>query len=268
MIWVRVVVFTLFVTAQLTIVRGPREDPTDLLVLLGAVYALSFCWLGLRHLNRSYLNQAYAQIAVDLVLITWTVNRTGTIDSYFGLLYFVAIVMSSILLRRKSSYATAIAASLLYGVHLDLAYFGVLPSTGSESFPPLINLQIIVGVTIFGFCAVGFLVNTLVETLHVSDVALEESTEQVAFLQALTTCPGGSSSSIRPRRESSERTRTVSWGGRSTRPSRAWDRTSRSGTSSSRRPTGTVTRSASVSRSRRSRPGPEGRRGTSGHSTT
>jgi two-component system sensor histidine kinase PilS (NtrC family) len=187
MIWVRVVVFTLFVTAQLTIVRGPREDPTDLLVLLGAVYALSFCWLGLRHLNRSYLNQAYAQIAVDLVLITWTVNRTGTIDSYFGLLYFVAIVMSSILLRRKSSYTTAIAASLLYGVHLDLAYFGVLPSTGSESFPPLINLQIIVGVTIFGFCAVGFLVNTLVETLHVSDVALEESTEQVAFLQALTT---------------------------------------------------------------------------------
>lgn len=186
MIWVRVVVFTLFVAAQVTVVRGPREDWTDLLVLLGAVYALSFCWFGLRQLNRCYLTQAYAQIGVDLVLITWTINRTGTIDSYFGLLYFVEIVMSSILLRRKSAHMTAIAASLLYGIHLDLAYFHVIPSTGSESFPPLINLQIIVGVTIFGFCAVGFLVNTLVEAVHSSDVALEESVGQVAFLQALT----------------------------------------------------------------------------------
>ncbi len=186
MIWVRVVVFTLFVGAQLTWVRSRGEDPTDLLVLLGAVYALSFCWAGLRRLNSSYLAQAYAQIAVDLALITWTVNRTGTIDSYFGLLYFVEIVMASILLRPKSAYVTAIAASLLYGIHLDLAYFGVIPATGTETLPTLINLQIIVGVTIFGFCAVGFLVNTLVETLHASDVRLEESTGQVAFLQALT----------------------------------------------------------------------------------
>jgi hypothetical protein len=104
MIWVRIVVFTLFVTAHLTVVRGPREDSTDLVVLLGAVYALSACWFGLRRLNHAYLWQAVAQIAVDLVLITWTVNRTGTIDSYFGLLYFVEIVMSSILLRMSAEF--------------------------------------------------------------------------------------------------------------------------------------------------------------------
>ena len=176
LIWVRVVVFSVFVAAQPSV---------DMLVLLVAVYALSFCWFAFLRLNRSYLPQAYAQIAVDLLLITWMVNRTGGLDSYFSSLYFLEIVMSSILLKRRGAYVTAITASLLHGVHLDLAHFRVLPST-TVTFPELITLQYIVGVTIFGYCAVGFLADVLAENWHTSDAALEESTGQVAFLQALT----------------------------------------------------------------------------------
>ena len=176
LIWVRVVVSSVFVAAQPSV---------DMLVLLAAVYALSFCWFAFLRLNPSYLSQAYAQIAVDLLLITWMVNRTGGLDSYFSSLYFLEIVMSSILLKRRGAYVTAIAASLLHGVHLDLAHFRVLPST-TVTFPELITLQYIVGVTIFGYCAVGFLADVLAENWHTSDAALEESTGQVAFLQALT----------------------------------------------------------------------------------
>ncbi len=177
LIWVRIAVFSVFVAAQ--------ERSLDMLVLLGAVYALSLCWFALLRLNKSYVAQAYWQIAVDLLLITWMVNRTGGLDSYFSSLYFLEIVMSSILLRRRGAYLTAIASSLLHGVHLDLAHFQVIPST-TVNFPPLFTLQYIVGVTIFGFAAVGFLANVLAENWHTSDAALEESTGRVAFLQALT----------------------------------------------------------------------------------
>ena len=72
LIYVRLVVFTIFVSAEVI-----RKPSADMLVLLGAVYALSACWFALLNLNKSYVWQAYAQIAVDLFLITWTVNRTG-----------------------------------------------------------------------------------------------------------------------------------------------------------------------------------------------
>ena len=68
--------------------------------------------------------------------------------------------------------------------HLDLAHYQVIPST-TVTFPELINLQYIVGVTIFGFCAVGFLSNVLAENLRTSAAALQKSTGRVAFLQAL-----------------------------------------------------------------------------------
>ena len=151
-------VFSVFVAAQPSL---------DMAVLLGAVYALSLCWVALLKLNRSYVTQAYAQIAIDLLLITWMVNRTGGLDSYFSSLYFLEIVMSSILLERRGAFLTAIASSLLHGIHLDLAHYQVIPST-TVSFPELIVLQYIVGVTIFGFCAVGFLSNVLAENLRMS----------------------------------------------------------------------------------------------------
>ena len=175
LIWVRVGVFSVFVAARPSL---------DMAVLLGAVYALSFCWVALLKLNRSYVTQAYAQIAIDLLLITWMVNRTGGLDSYFSSLYFLEIVMSSILLARRGAFMTAVVSSLLHGVHLDLAHYQVIPST-TVTFPELINLQYIVGVTIFGFCAVGFLSNVLAENLRTSAAALQKSTGRVAFLQAL-----------------------------------------------------------------------------------
>ena len=39
-------------------------------------------------MNTHYVWQAYAQIVVDLLLITWTVNRTGGVDSYFSISTF------------------------------------------------------------------------------------------------------------------------------------------------------------------------------------
>jgi two-component system sensor histidine kinase PilS (NtrC family) len=180
LLYVRLAAFTIFVAVEVT-----RKPSADLLVLLAAVYALSACWFALLNLNRSYVWQSYAQIAVDLLLITWTVNRTGGVDSYFSSLYFLEIVMSSILLERRGAFVAATASSVVNFAHMDLAYFGYIPST-TVVWPDLPSLQYVISLSIFGFCSVGFLSNFLAESWRKTGAALQKSTGQVAFLQAFS----------------------------------------------------------------------------------
>jgi hypothetical protein len=161
MIYVRLAVFTVSVLAEM--VR--RTEPSvDMFVLLGAVWALSACWFSLIQLNHGYVWQSYAQIAVDLMLITWTVNRTGGVDSYFSSLYFLEIVMSSILLERRGAFVTGTASSLIHFAHLDLGYFQYIPFPKTKLDLP--SLQIIISLSIFGFCSVAYLSNFLAESLR------------------------------------------------------------------------------------------------------
>jgi len=183
LIYVRVVVFTLFVAGEIT--KGQGQTLQDLQILLFVVYGLSVCWFLVYRANASYAWQSYAQIAVDLLLITWTINRTGGVDSYFSSLYFLEIVMSSILLERRGAFMAATASSVLHFANMDLAYFGFIPST-TNAWPELMSLQYIVSLSIFGFCSVAFLSNTLAERWRKTGVELERSTEQVAFLQAFS----------------------------------------------------------------------------------
>src|SRR5215510_14171983 len=180
LIYVRMVAFTIFLAAEAT-----RNPTADVLVLLAVVYALSACWFALLKLNPSYGAQSYAQIAVDLLLITWTVNRTGGLDSYFSSLYFLEIVMSSILLERRGAFVAGTASSLFHFAHLDLGYFGYIPTT-TNVWPDLPSLQYIISLNIFGFCSVAFLSNFLAESWRRTGVELERSTGQVKFLQAFS----------------------------------------------------------------------------------
>jgi two-component system sensor histidine kinase PilS (NtrC family) len=180
LIYVRLIAFTIFVSAEVI-----RKPSADMIVLLAAVYALSACWFALIKLNQSFVWQSYAQIAVDLLLITWTVNRTGGVDSYFSSLYFLEIVMSSILLERRGAFVAGTASSLIHFAHMDLGYFGYIPST-TNVWPDLPSLQYIISLSIFGFCSVAFLSNFLAESWRKTGVELEKSTGQIAFLQAFS----------------------------------------------------------------------------------
>jgi len=181
LIYVRMAVFTICIVAETT----RRSDVSaDMLALLLAVYGLSACWFGLLRLNQFYVWQSYAQIGVDLLLITWAVNRTGGADSYLSSLYFLEILMSSILLEKRGAFVTGTASSVIHFAHLDLGYFGYIP------FPPtamdLPSLQYIISLSIFGFCAVAFLSNYLADSWRKTGAELQKSTGQVAFLQAFS----------------------------------------------------------------------------------
>ncbi|PYS54802.1 MAG: hypothetical protein DMG13_06785 [Acidobacteria bacterium] len=181
LIYVRVAVFSILVAGE-----GARKIlPPDVFALLAVVYGLSACWFILLRFHKSYVWQAYAQIALDLFLITWTVNRTGGIDSYFSSLYFLEIVMSSILLDRRGAFMAGTACSVIHLAHMDLGWFGYIPST-TNAWPDLTTLQYIISLNIFGFCSVAFLSNFLAESWRKTGAQLEKSTGQVAFLQAFS----------------------------------------------------------------------------------
>ena len=182
LIYVRLTVFTIFASAEFF---RKNESAIDLLVLLAAVYTLSAFWFGLLKFTSSYTLQSYGQIAIDLVLITWAVNRTGGIDSYLSSLYFLEIVMSSVLLERQGAFMAGTASSMIHFAHTDLSYFGYIPST-TTAWPDLPTLQYIISLNIFGFCSVAFLSNYLAESWRSTGVELKRSTGQVAFLQAFS----------------------------------------------------------------------------------
>jgi two-component system sensor histidine kinase PilS (NtrC family) len=186
LIWVRVIVFSVFVIrAGMNPEQAIWDPKPDMQALLAAVFGFSVLWFLLLRFNRWYVGQAYAQILVDLLLITWGVNRTGVVDSYFSSLYFLVIVMSSILLERRGAFLAATLSSVIHFTHMEMAYFELIPST-ELARPDLTSLQYIISLGIFGFCSVGFLSNFLAESWRKTGAALEKSTGQVAFLQAFS----------------------------------------------------------------------------------
>ena len=183
LIYVRIVAFSIFILIPWF--TGKFTDSHDMDMLLGVVAALSVVWLALLHINKNYVGQAYAQIILDLLLITWTVNRTGGVDSYVSNLYFLEIVMSSILLERSGAFVAATLSSVLHLAHLDLVKYGALPSTG-VGVPDWPELQFIISLNILGFCAVAYLSNYLAESLRYAGAQLEKSSGQMAFLKAFS----------------------------------------------------------------------------------
>jgi PAS domain-containing protein len=183
LIYVRIVAFSVFIFIPWF--SGKFIDPRDVDILIGGVFALSVIWLALLQINTHYAGQAYAQIVVDLLMITWIVNRTGGVDSYVSNLYFLEIVMSSILLAGRGALVAATLSSFIHLVHLDLVKFGALPGAGIAA-PDWPELQFIISLNIIGFCAVAYLSNYLAESLRHAGAQLEKSSGQMAFLRAFS----------------------------------------------------------------------------------
>ena len=93
-------------------------------LLLGTVFTLSVCWFVLLRLSSHYVGADlcpdHSRSASDYL----DVNRTGGVDSYVSNLYFLEIVMSSILLERQGALVAATLSSVMHLAHLDLVKYG------------------------------------------------------------------------------------------------------------------------------------------------
>jgi two-component system sensor histidine kinase PilS (NtrC family) len=133
--------------------------------------------------------QAYLQLLLDSFFITAIIYATGGIGSIFSFLYILNIINASIILYRKGGMIIASSCSILYGLLLDLHYYGIIdpPGQGREypfEYQPS-NIFFIILVNIAAFYIVAFLSSFPSEQAKKSRAELREKEEDISKLEAL-----------------------------------------------------------------------------------
>ncbi len=184
---VRVIVISFLLAVELLIVNlTPNLVPVRLFVSIILVwYTGSVFFIVLVSVWQEYRLQAITQIFTDLVFVTAVVYVTGGVDTVFNLLYFLIVIVASILLPRYWAYLTAAVAGILFSGLLELTYFGKLPSFQVSARGDFKSLQLVVLSNFFGYLAVAHLASALTAKLHQAGRELSNTSGELLGLQAL-----------------------------------------------------------------------------------
>lgn len=191
LIAVRVVVVTTLLLAAVIIQYTARAIlPLNYLyAIAGITYGLTLIYIILGHLIASRKINLMIQTGGDLLLETLLVYFTGGLDSPFSFLYLVSIITASMLLYRRGGLLTASAAAILYGVLVDLMYYGLLPMPEQELMLPIAwtssRLYYNMAANFSGFYATALLTSYLSEQLQRTSQELDANRQNLAELRAL-----------------------------------------------------------------------------------
>ena len=158
--------------------------------LISAIFVLTFIYaLSLKYSKRLYLI-AYIQLIIDTVLITILIFITGGIESIFTCLYPINIIGATLVLYRKGGMVIASLSGILYGLLMDLHYYGILhPLETSLKYP--IDYQssntffYMITVNICAFFLIGLLTAYPVEQSRKRSKELKDKEEDLIRLDAL-----------------------------------------------------------------------------------
>lgn len=129
----------------------------------------------------------YIQIVGDLLLVTAVVYYTGGVDSFFSFLYILTIIVASMILYKRGSYISASAASICFGIVVNLEFYHVL-----EPKPYYLDFLVprdseyllyTLSLKIAAFYVVAFLSGHLAGKLKEAGEELEESKEDLKELK-------------------------------------------------------------------------------------
>jgi len=158
-------------------------------VLIAIVYFLTFIYAFILKYSKKLFWFAYLQLLFDTIFVTAVLYSTGGIESIFSSLYFLCIIYGSIMLYRKGGMMVASLSSILYGLLLDLHYYGVIHPLGSRlSYPEQYQssyLFYIILVNIAAFYVVAFLSSYVSEQARKSSVELKAKQIDVDKLEIL-----------------------------------------------------------------------------------
>lgn len=157
--------------------------------LIAFVYFLTFVYILLFTTLKNYSRQAYIQLFIDSIFITAIIYSTGGIGSIFSFLYILNIINASIILYRKGGMIIASSCSILYGLLLDLHYYGVLQPPGNSweytSDYQASNIFYIILVNIAAFYIVAFLSSMPSEQARKSRAELKEIEKEIKKVEGL-----------------------------------------------------------------------------------
>jgi two-component system sensor histidine kinase PilS (NtrC family) len=189
LIAVRVVIVTTLLLAALIIqyTVGEVLPINYLYTAAGVTYVLTLIYIALGFLIHSRGINVMIQIAGDLLVETLLVYFTGGLDSPFSFLYLVSIITASMLLYRRGGLLAASGAVILYGVLVDLLFYGVLPLP-SQSLSvdwSASRLYFNMAANFSGFYATALLTSYLSEQLQRTSLELDANRQNLAELRAL-----------------------------------------------------------------------------------
>ncbi|MFH1122524.1 MAG: PAS domain-containing protein, partial [Pseudomonadota bacterium] len=157
--------------------------------LIATIYFLTFIYVILLKYRENLVRLAYIQVLLDTFLVTAIIYTTGGIESIFSFLYILAIINGSILLYRRGGMIVASCCSILYGLLLDLHYYGVIEPFGSRLHYPAeyqsAYIFYMIVVNIAAFYLVAFLSSYATEQTKKSRVELRAKQDDIIKLEAL-----------------------------------------------------------------------------------
>jgi two-component system sensor histidine kinase PilS (NtrC family) len=100
--------------------------------LIASIYLLTIFYVFFQKFFKNIILLAYSQLLIDTLIVTIIIYATGGIESPLSLLYILTIINGSIILYRKGGMIVASSSSILYGLLLDLHFYGVIKPIDSS----------------------------------------------------------------------------------------------------------------------------------------
>ncbi|UCF85121.1 MAG: PAS domain S-box protein [Desulfobacteraceae bacterium] len=158
-------------------------------LLIATIYFLTFIYAIIFRYSKNLLWLAYSQLLVDTFFVTAIIYVTGGIESIFSFLYILTIINGSIILYRKGGMLIASSSSILYGLLIDLHYYGVIHPLGrpeaydAQYQSPYIFFLILANIA--GFYLVAYLSSYLSEQARKSRFELKAKQIDIDKLEVL-----------------------------------------------------------------------------------
>ncbi|MBI5814288.1 MAG: PAS domain S-box protein [Nitrospinae bacterium] len=161
---------------------------TRTLLPMAAAYLVSIIYSIFARRVKNVGRFILAQFLVDVAIITGVIHFTGGADSPFSFLYIFVIIGGAIFLSKGRTYVIASAASVAYGLILDLEFFEIthpyhlFPPIYEEVNPGYIFMKAVMNITVFYL--VAYLSAYLTGLLSKSDQQLIKQSRDFTLLKA------------------------------------------------------------------------------------
>ena len=190
LIYIRVVLVTILLGSFYAFRIGHEklQHPVSFSLFIASLYLLTIIYaLALRWITTvpRFIVFAYAQIIIDVIAEAGLIYMTGGIESIFSFLFPLSILSAGIVLSMRACYITATISSILYGLLLDLQFYGVIRTSSNVFFTDK-DFFYNIFAHIIAFYLVAFLSGYLSEKLHRATQTLEERDTVLSDLKAFS----------------------------------------------------------------------------------
>lgn len=158
-------------------------------IFIGFTYFLTIVYGSLLSKIKNLKTMAYQQISGDVVLATILIYITGGAESIFSFVYLLSIISASMILYRRGGLIVASMSTILFGILLNLEYYGVLTPLGRKGVEYTAHdapyFLYILGMNIAAFYLVAILSSHISQRLKEVETELERKKIDYSKLKAL-----------------------------------------------------------------------------------